>query len=364
MGVREIAGFAWVVLLLVGVSHAEEAEREGPKLAEIFEGVSSDDPQTREMALLFYYGMLYRESEEQRRDALDFAPTLEPLLQDPKQPGEFQAQLATTYRNLGDDAGHREVLERMAAENPTFETEAGYSAEYGRALEFISGPNMNHARAIEILEPLLPYSSGISPAQQSRIGRQLTNLYVNQGDYDKAIALGELTRAQLAEDSPDDRLNLLNDIAYSYFQTENYELAAMVYDELLERAKAITPDSAGSLMQQSVWISSASQKAHEARLLAESRRTHVDTPETLAANNVKQEQTTPTGQTAAALRTVSLAQTKPVQPVSLPRSEIIDARKPTDASGYDKLLLGGFLMLIAGSLAFAGARRARRKTLS
>lgn len=248
---------------------AEPIEIESMSSTDIIDAVAHGDVTTQSLALELFYSRLYS-SPDSRREALFLAPALEPYVVDPEQRVAFHLHVSGAYREQGDLALYEETLERLAVENPDVSTSAGYLAQYERVFELLREPNADYPAAIAILEPLLPYSEAISGFQRARIGVQLTNLYRKNGQYDKAIALAELTRSHVPEEDAN-RLALLADLAESYFATENYELAALTYDELAAYAEkhAHAFDLANPAF---TWRHAAPEMAAKSRQLADARR--------------------------------------------------------------------------------------------
>lgn len=261
----------WGLALLwgVGVSTGALADAMGGGtvaaglLVEVSAGLGDATPGAREQALMQYYGKLY--NEEDRAAALAIADAVEPLLSLPEERAEFQERVAGVARDAGDLALYERFQGRLETENPDPATEAGYHARYARAL--VSMQHQDFSGAIAQLEPLLPVSEGISEVQQARLGVQLTNAYRNNGDYDKVIALAEVTRGHLTADDPR-QMDLLADLATAYFETGNYELAVLTYDELAALVLRLRPN-AQLPEQPAVWRAEALAQGAEARARAE-----------------------------------------------------------------------------------------------
>lgn len=234
-------------------------------------------PENQRLALDFYYAMLQSDDERQRSEARAMAGIMEARAVAPDMRAELQMHLAMAYRNSGEIAEREAVLDRLSAENPELTSIGGFSAEYERALEQLRKPDPDNVAAIEILESLLPYSEAVSDFQRGRLGVQLTNLYRSDGEFDKAIALAELTR-NFIDEKDVNRLTLLSDLADSYFATENYDLAAMVYDEVAALAHKQNPNPTPAELVATLQVY-APLRAAAARDRAEARRLYSQAPE-------------------------------------------------------------------------------------
>lgn len=236
---------------------------------EMLDAISNGDAASQELALKFYYDRLYA-SPDSREAALAMASSLEPYIVDPQARAEFQMHVSAAYRLQGDFDRYSEMLDRLADENPDLTTEAGYLAAYERTLDLLRVPNVDYGDAVAAFESLLPYSEQISDFQRGRIGVQLTNVYRNNRDFNKAIVLAELTRNFLAPDDSNG-MTLLSDLAAAYFATENYDLAALTFDELAELVRTLNPNP-DPAEEAATWLNTAPEMARRARALAEEQR--------------------------------------------------------------------------------------------
>jgi tetratricopeptide (TPR) repeat protein len=236
-------------------------------LEEIREAILTGGPATHALGLQVYFAQLGLRGP-QGDAALAAAEEFEGYLSDADERADLQFRVAAAYRERGDQANYQEHLALLEKEYPDPATTWGYHVKYERALEHVR--QHEHTEAAKAFEPLLANAEQVSPEQRARIGVQLSNVYKLNGDYDKVIVLAELTRSRVSPENPY-LLTLLDDLAHAYLKTENYELAAVTFEELAAAAARINPDSQPPDFA-ATCRAMAPEQAEEARKLADMLR--------------------------------------------------------------------------------------------
>lgn len=236
-------------------------------LEEIREAILAGGPATHALGLQAYFAQLGLRGP-QGDAALAAAEEFQGYLSDADERADLQFRVAAAYRDRGDHANYQEQLGILEQEYPDSSTTWGYHVKYERALDHVR--RNENSEAAKAFEPLLSNAEQVSPEQRARIGVQLSNVYKLNGDYDKVIVLAELTRSRMSPEDPH-LLTLLDDLAHAYLKTENYELAAVTFEELAAAAARINPDSQPPDFA-ATCRAMAPEQAKEARKLADMLR--------------------------------------------------------------------------------------------
>lgn len=283
----------FLALALLGLGAASVASAQdfngatAYSLEEIREAILAGGPATHTLGLQAYFAQLGLRGP-QGDAALAAAEEFQGYLSDADERADLQFRVAAAYRDRGDHANYQEQLGILEQEYPDSSTTWGYHVKYERALDHVR--RNENSEAAKAFEPLLSNAEQVSPEQRARIGVQLSNVYKLNGDYDKVIVLAELTRSRMSHEDPH-LLTLLDDLAHAYLKTENYELAAVTFEELAAAAARINPDSQPPDFA-ATCRAMAPEQAKEARKLADMlRNAAAKYPDTPAAATSQPEET-------------------------------------------------------------------------